>query len=91
MKHAIARRRAIAQRAAKYTQRADASGAEFCTCGAIRDEHDIAPDFTQPCERTGCLNFTEEEDPGHTPPDLSAPGACSPELWRDYIHQKGLE
>lgn len=79
MKHAIARRRAIAQRAAEYTERADASGPEFCKCGAIRDEHDIAPDFTQPCERTGCEDFEPAKN-------MAALGACTPEEWRDYLY-----
>lgn len=47
------------QIAAEYAAIAARSGAEMCRCGASRDEHDIAPDFTQPCERTGCRDFAE--------------------------------
>jgi len=82
-----ARRNAIAQRAAEYTMLADASGAQICKCGAIRDEHDIASDFTQPCERTGCKSFDEALDPGHTPPTIQQLArTLTPDQWRDYLN-----
>lgn len=56
----IARRRAQAFNADLYAREYDtmSGNSDVCVCGRTRGEHDIAPDFTQPCVESGCKDFT---------------------------------
>lgn len=56
----IAKKRARVFNAELYAREYDATSGntDVCTCGRTRGEHDIASDFTQPCNETGCKDFT---------------------------------
>ncbi len=59
----------------EYAQLMDRGMDRVCVCGRTRGEHDIAPDFTQPCVESGCKDFTDREMKGSTGKSMEAPTA----------------